>query len=187
MLLDILLLISLVFALIKGYQRGLIVGVFSFVAILVGLAAAIKLSALVADYLGQNVKLSAQWLPVISFVIVFLGVILLVRLGANLLQRTVEMGMLGWINRLGGMLFYAALVLVVFSVLLFYASEMEIIDAGTREHSLTYTWVQPWAPAIVGSFGDVIPFFKNMFADLKEFFGGVAENLSTHTSGPAGN
>lgn len=178
MLLDILLLIFLVFALVKGYQRGLIVGVFSFVAILIGLAAAIKLSALVADYLGENVKMSAQWLPVLSFVIVFLGVVLLVRLGANVLQRTVEMGMLGWVNRLGGMLFYAALVLVVYSVLLFYATEMELVTPEARENSLTYAWVEPWAPRVVGSFGEVVPFFKNMFADLKDFFGGVANELS---------
>ena len=96
MFLDILLLIFLIFAVIRGYQRGLIVGVFSFVAIVIGLAAAIKLSAVVADYLGENVKLSAQWLPVVSFVLVFLLVVVLIRLGANMLQRTVEWSMLGW-------------------------------------------------------------------------------------------
>lgn len=182
MLLDILLLLFLVFAFIKGYQRGLIVGVFSFIAILVGLAAAIKLSALVAGYLGENVKIAAQWLPVLSFIIVFLGFVLLVRLGANVLQRTVEFGMLGWLNRLGGMLFYAALVLVVYSVLLFYATQLELITPETQENSLTYAWVEPWAPRVVGGFGEVIPFFNNMFTDLKEFFGGVAENLSTPAS-----
>ncbi|MCR6719352.1 MAG: CvpA family protein [Chitinophagaceae bacterium] len=179
MLLDILLLLFLVFAFIKGYQRGLIVGVFSFVAILVALAAAIKLSALVADYLGENVKISAQWLPVISFIIVFLAAVLLVRLGANILQRTIELGMLGWVNKLGGMIFYAALVLVVYSVLLFYATQLELITPETQEKSLTYAFVEPWAPRVVGSFGSVIPFFSDMFTDLKEFFGGVAENLST--------
>ena len=177
MFLDILLLIALVFALIKGFRRGLIVGVFSFIAILVGLAAAIKLSALVAGWLGENVKLSAQWIPVVSFARVFIVVVLLVRLGANLIQRTVELGMMGWLNRIGGMAFYVAIVLIVFSVLLFYATELELIMPATQEKSLTYNWVAPWGPKVVGSFGEVLPFFKNMFAQLSSFFGDVADKV----------
>ena len=45
MILDLLLIVILIVAIIKGYQRGLIVGIFSFIAVIIGLAAAIKLSA----------------------------------------------------------------------------------------------------------------------------------------------
>lgn len=181
MFLDVLLVLFLVFACIKGYQRGLIIGVFSFIAILVGLAAAIKLSAVVAEYLGENVKLSAQWLPVVSFVLVFILVVILVRLGANLLQRTVEWGMLGWVNRLGGMLFYSALVLVVYSVLLFYSSELGLLKPETKEASVTYAWVEPWAPRVMNSMGTVVPVFRDMFAQLSDFFGSVADKLTSTT------
>src|SRR6266496_597419 len=119
MILDIIFLIILILAAFKGYRRGLIVGIFSFIAIIVGLAAAIKLSVTVAGYIGKTVKVSDQWLPVISFVVVFLIVVLLVRLGANFIQRTAEVAMLGWINRLGGIIFYLALYIAVFSVILF--------------------------------------------------------------------
>ena len=57
MLLDIILLVLLILAVIKGYQRGLIVGVFSLIAIIVGLAAASKLSTVVAEYIGKAVKI----------------------------------------------------------------------------------------------------------------------------------
>ena len=179
MFLDILLLIFLIFAVIRGYQRGLIVGVFSFVAIVIGLAAAIKLSAVVADYLGENVKLSAQWLPVVSFVLVFLLVVVLIRLGANMLQRTVEWSMLGWVNRLGGIVFYSAIVLLVYSVLLFYASHLQLIKPETQEASSTYAWVAPWGPRVLGGIGEAVPFFRDMFAQLTDFFGGVANKLAS--------
>ena len=45
----------MVLALIKGYRRGFIVAVFSLIAIIVGLAAAIKLSTVVAGRIGQAV------------------------------------------------------------------------------------------------------------------------------------
>ncbi|MFN4314569.1 MAG: CvpA family protein [Chitinophagaceae bacterium] len=179
MFLDIVLILLLIFACIKGFERGLIVALFSFIAILVGLAAAIKLSALVAEYLGDNVKISAQWLPVVSFVLVFILVIVLVRLGANLIQRTVEWSMLGWVNRLGGMLFYCAIVLLVYSVALFYTTELGLIKTETREASLTYAWVEPWGPRVMNGVGNVVPVFRDMFAQLSDFFGGVAEKLSS--------
>ena len=56
MIIDIIFVILIVLALLQGYRRGLIVAVFSLISIIVGLAAAIKLSAVVANYLGHDSK-----------------------------------------------------------------------------------------------------------------------------------
>ena len=175
MLIDLILVILLILAAIRGYRRGLIVGVFSFIAIIIGLAAAIKLSAVVANYVGASVKISDQWLPVISFAIVFIIVVLLIRWGANLIQRTVEITMLGWVNRLGGVVFYAAIYIIVFSVLLFYAGQIHLIQPATIEKSATYAYLQPWGPRVINSFAAIIPFFRDMFAELTGFFDGIAQ------------
>ncbi|MEO7923284.1 MAG: CvpA family protein [Chitinophagaceae bacterium] len=177
MILDIIFAVILILAVIKGYQRGLIVGLFSLVSVIIGLAAAIKLSAVVAGYIGKAVKISDEWLPVISFAVVFLLVILLVRLGANAIERTIEVAMLGWINKLGGIILYLILYTVVFSVLLFYAEQMKLIRAETISSSVTYTYIQPWGPRAINWFGTVIPFFRDMFEELQQFFGGVAKEI----------
>jgi membrane protein required for colicin V production len=183
MFLDIVLLIILVFAIIKGYQRGLIVGVFSFIAIIIGLAAALKLSALAAGYIGNSVNLPGAWLPVISFAVVFIIVVLLVRLGANMIQRTVEFSMLGWVNRLGGIIFYLAIFVVVYSIVLFYADQVHLINDDAKQKSVSYTYVQPWGPGIINSMGSVVPFFKGMFSELQNFFDGVAQKIPEATTG----
>ena len=87
MILDLIFVVILVLAIYKGYQRGLIVGIFSLLAIIIGLAAAMKLSTVVAGYIGKAVKVSDEWLPVISFAAVFIIIVLLVRLGANMLYN----------------------------------------------------------------------------------------------------
>jgi membrane protein required for colicin V production len=178
MLPDIVLVVILILAIIKGYQRGLIVGVFSFIAIIIGLAAAIKLSTVVAAYIGKAIKISDTWLPVISFTVVFIIVILLVRLGANMLQKTVEVALLGWVNRLGGILFYVAIYLIVYSVILFYAEQVKLIQPDTIQKSVTYTFIQPWGPKVINGFASVIPVFKDMFIELQSFFDGVAKKMS---------
>jgi membrane protein required for colicin V production len=178
MIIDLVLTVILILALMKGYQQGLILGLFSFIAIVIGLAAAIKLSAVVADYIGKAVKVSDEWLPVISFAVVFIIVVLLVRWGANAIQRTVEVVMLGWVNRLGGMVFYTAIYITVFSVILFYAEKIELVKPETKNKSVTYSYIQPLGPKAINGFGTVVPLFKDMFADLEDFFGGVSEKIS---------
>src|SRR6185503_11228595 len=180
MILDIIVAIILILAIIKGYQRGLIVGVFSLLAIIIGLAAAIKLSAVVAGYIGKAVKLSDQWLPVLSFAVVFLVVLLLVRLGAKAIQRTVEIGMMGWINRLGGIIFYIAIYIAIFSIVLFYAEQMNLLQPETKQKSVTYSYIYPLGPKTINAIGSIIPIFKNMFGQLQEFFGGVSQKITMH-------
>lgn len=179
MLIDLIFVVLIVFAVVKGFQRGLIVGLFSLIAVIIGLAAAMKLSVVMAHYLGKAVNLSDEWLPVISFAVVFILVILLIRLGAKAIEKTVEFAMMGWLNKLGGILLFTALYITIFSVLLFYAEQLKLVQADTIDKSITYSFIQPWGPKAIDGIGSIIPIFKDMFKELKQFFGGVATNIST--------
>ena len=166
-------------AIIKGWRRGLIVAVFSIIAFIAGIAAAMKLSVLVADYLKDSVNVSKQWLPVLSFALVFILVVLLVRLGANLIERTVEMALLGWVNKLGGILLYVTLYTFMYSVMLFYAQQLQLVKETTIANSVTWPWLQPVGPWVIDGLGSLIPLFKDMFARLQEFFAGMAPAPTT--------
>ena len=177
-MIDIVFAVLIVIAIVKGYQKGLIIALFSIIAFIVGIAAAVKLSAAVAVYLQDNLSVSAKWLPIISFAVVFILVVLLIRLGANLIQKTVELALLGWVNRLGGILLYIAIYLIVYSVITFYAEQLRLIQSQTIQKSATYAFIQPWGPRVINGFASIIPVFKDMFADLQSFFGGVAGKIS---------
>src|SRR5689334_14494602 len=124
MIIDAAFIILIILASIKGLRKGLIIAVFSIIAFVAGLAAAMKLSAVVAARLSDSMSPSFKWLPLLSFLIVFLAVALLVRLGGKLIQKSFETLMLGWVNRIGGMLLYIALYTFIFSVFLFYAVQL---------------------------------------------------------------
>jgi membrane protein required for colicin V production len=178
MSIDVIFAVLMVFAIVQGYRRGLIVALFSFLAVMIGLAAAMKLSAAVAKHLGDAVKISDKWLPVLSFILVFIVVIILIRLGVKALQRITKAVMLGWINRLAGIVLYVAIYTTVFSILLFYAVQIKLVKPETVQASVTYPFIQPWGPKAIDSLGAVIPFFKDMFTELEQFFGGVSEKIS---------
>lgn len=177
MIIDIVLAVFLIFAVIKGLRQGLIVALFSIIGFIIGLAAAIKLSTVVAGYIGQAVNISDKWLPVVSFAVVFLVVVLLIRLGAKAIEKTVEMAMLGWVNKLGGVLLFAALYVLIFSVLIFYTDQLGFLTEETKKESVTYSYIQPWGPEVMNTLGKIIPVFKDMFKELEEFFDGVSRRV----------
>ncbi len=176
MLIDLLFGVILVLAIFKGYKRGLVVGLFSLVAVIIGLAAAMKLSAVAAVYIGKAVNVSAAWMPVVSFIVVFILVVLLIRLGANAIEKTIEIAMLGWLNKIGGIVLYAVIYTIVFSVLLFYAEQVKLLQPATIEKSVTYSFIQPWGPRVINGIGSVIPVFKDLFGQLEQFFDGIAKD-----------
>ena len=170
MLIDIIALFLLAMALFKGLSKGLVVAVFSFLAYLIGLAAAIKLSALMADFIGTSVAVSQRWLPFITFFVVFAIVVLLVRLGAKAIEGAARMMMLGWLNRLGGALFFILIYYFIYSILLFYATQLHLLTEETIAASATYEWIAPLAPKAIETLGHILPFFRNMFSELLQFF-----------------
>ncbi len=178
MLIDFTFAILLVIACVKGYRRGLIVALFSIIAFIIGLAAALKLSTLVAGWLKDSISVSAQWLPFISFAVVFFVVVLLVNWGGKLIEKTFQAVMLGWANRIGGIILYVALYSIIFSIFLFYAEKIHLIQPSTFQSSQTWPFVQPWGPKVIDGFGTVIPIFKDMFAELENFFAALPAKLS---------
>jgi membrane protein required for colicin V production len=170
MFIDFIAIALIILALINGFRKGLVVAVFSLLAFIIGLAAALKLSAVMANYLGTNTNISKRWLPVLAFIIIFFIVVFLVRLGAKAIEGGLRMAMLGWLNKLGGIAFYLLLYFFIFSVILFYASQLHIIKPETTQMSSTYPIIYPIAPVVMDALGSILPFFKNMFGQLEIFF-----------------
>ncbi|HWH63930.1 MAG TPA: CvpA family protein [Ginsengibacter sp.] len=175
MLIDITFILVMILAIFKGLSKGFIVGIFSLLAFIIGLAAALKLSAVVASYLNRNVISATKWLPVISFLLVFIVVILLVGLGARLVKKTIDFAMLGWLDRLGGIVLYIIIYIIIFSVILFFAEKVLLLKANVIGSSLVYKYVSSWGPVVIDNLGKIIPFFKDMFLELENFFEGLAQ------------
>ena len=173
MLIDFIALGLLLLAVWKGVSKGLIVALFSLLAFIIGLAAALKLSTFVAGWMGTATNITGRWLPVLSFFFVFVLVALLVRLGAKMLEGVTHMAMLGWANRVGGIIFYIIIYFFIFSILLFYAQSVSIIKPELAQSSVAFRIIAPLAPAIMDGIGAVIPFFRNMFEELLQFFENV--------------
>jgi membrane protein required for colicin V production len=177
MMIDIVFLVLMLIAAIKGLTRGLIIAIFSLLACFIGLAAAIKLSAITASHLKDTLHVSAKWLPILAFILVFICVVLLVRWCANLIQAAVDFAWMGWLNKLGGVILYAILFTAAYSIFLFYGSASGILSKHAIDSSTVYHYIEPWGPAAINGLAKVIPIFKDMFSSLKDFFAHIAKQI----------
>lgn len=175
MIIDVAFILVMIVAIFKGLSKGFVVGIFSLLAFIIGLAAALKLSAVVAAYLSKNVTSATKWLPFISFLLVFIVVILLVSLGARLIKKTIDLAMLGWVDRIGGMILFIIIYTIIFSVILFFAEKILVLKPNMIESSVVYKYVSPWGPKVINNLGKIIPFFNDMFQQLESFFGNLVQ------------
>jgi membrane protein required for colicin V production len=174
MFIDIVFVILIALACYKGYSKGFIVALFSILGFIVGLAAALKLSTTVAAKIAEHTDLG-KWLPALSFLLVFIATAFVVNIIGKLIQKTFETVMLGWANRIAGILLYATLYSIIISIFIFYAVQLHFIKVETTNASLIYPYLQPIGPKVIEGFGAIIPWFKNMFAELEQFFGTFAK------------
>ncbi|TDH23248.1 CvpA family protein [Segetibacter sp. 3557_3] len=171
MIVDIIFLCLMVIAVFKGFTKGLIVAVFSLISLLIGLAAALRLSAIFAAYLQEHTSLTGKWLPFLAFIIIFIAVALVVRMLAKMLKGAVSLAMLGWVDTIGGILLYALLYTFIYSVVLFFGTQLNVIGPKMQSESTTYSYIVPWGPRVISTMGVIMPWFKNVFEDLQLFFG----------------
>ena len=139
--LDIIIAILLILFAIGGFRNGIIREAFSLVAFAVGIYGAMKLSDMVGKWLGNIINVSQEWMSVISFIIVFIALAFLVNWLGGLLAKLIESLNLGFVDKLGGIVFGALkgfLLVGVCILLLDFFGLKDVINQETRDKSVLY-------------------------------------------------
>ena len=163
---DIVICIPLVWGLYKGFTKGLIIEAASLVAFGLGVWGGIHFSDFVATKIKHWFHWQSPYLPIVSFAITFLGIIIIVYFIARLVQKMAKGMALGGINKILGAVFGALKFAMVISVVIFIMNALEksypLISFKTKEESLLYKPLGMIAPTIIPSLnnskiGDMIP------------------------------
>jgi membrane protein required for colicin V production len=121
MIFDIIFLALFALAAFKGYSKGFILQITSLAALILGIYGAIKLSSYVSGFLIDKFHLNADIVPIASFTLLFVAIVILINLLGRLLEKMADLSALGFFNRLLGALFNMvkyALIISVFLVIL---------------------------------------------------------------------
>lgn len=181
--LDIIIAIILILFAIGGLRNGIIREAFSLVAFLGGIYGAIRLSDWAGGWLGKLINVSPEWMSVISFIIVFIALALLINWLGGLLAGLVESLNLGFIDKIGGVVFGIAkgfLLVGVLILLLDFFGIKDVLNEKTREGSKLYktsekvaTWIYEnkdgWIKTIDKEYEKIEHQFKKSSDKVEDF------------------
>jgi membrane protein required for colicin V production len=150
---DIIICIPLAWGLYKGFMKGFIIEVATLVSLLGAIWVAVNFSDLITHFIHDKLRWKSPYVPVISFVILFIGVLAGVYALAKLVERSIDAASLGPINKILGALFGAFKFALILSVIFFMIDVLEnsypFISSGTKSKSLLYKPVAAIAPIVI--------------------------------------
>ncbi len=162
MVLDCILLILGIIAFIRGWKKGLLWAVCSFVAVLLGVIIALKLSSELSEYLFVQQLVTSKYTMLISFVILFLGTIFLFRMLVKFAEGILDKLFLGWVNNILGALLYTFFVVFIISTFCWLANQIHLLKPAMKTESKSYTYIEPIAPKTIALISTYLPFCKDM-------------------------
>ena len=166
MVIDILLLILLALAVYKGWTKGFIMAIFVFVSYFVALALAFHFSGTVEGYINTHSSSDSKWFSFLSFVLVMIAGIIAVRLVGKVIEKSAELLMLGFFNRLMGIVVMAFIYATFFAVILVYCSRFGLLGDGQAD-SKSFSYLIRYGQWLVSQFSEWLPALKNLFNDIK--------------------
>lgn len=150
--LDIIFLVPMLYALYRGFKKGLIHMISSLLALVLGIVGAIKFRPVFASALDSVFSISPEYVNVIAFAVAFVSIVIVVHLVAFLVEKLVKAVALSFVNRVLGMAFGLLVTAFVLSMILWPINEVnkekQIIKPERIEKSLLYKPLSAFAPAI---------------------------------------
>ncbi len=167
--LDAVIIIPLAWGAYKGFQRGFIIEVALLMALLLGLMGGLKFADKAAVFLSSKFEINSQVLPFVSFLAVFIAIIILVVLFGKLLETVVSMTGLGIVNKIaGGMLGITKWVLAISTFLFLFGpvdSKYNLLSSERKESSMLYQPVKSFSEFVIPAVSEL----KEKYRDRIQF------------------
>ena len=160
-ILDIVLLVCLIPAVIQGLRKGFIAQVVAIISLVLGGWLAYRFSSAVTEWLGQWISASGPALNIIAFILIFAIVVTLLFLLGKILEASIKIILLGWLNKLLGLVFSLfKYVLVIGLLIILFDSingKFSLVSDEFLDSSFLYSGIRSisWS---------VFPYLKSVFA-----------------------
>jgi len=162
---DIIILIFLVIAAIKGFSQGFIIGLASLAGLVLGIIFSLKYAGSLAIHLQQMFGSNSQILFFASYLICFLIIVIFVHFVGKSLEKVIEIAALGFLNRLAGVVFGVIKTLFVFSAIIYLLKiadpHSRLIKPEAKQESYIYQPLEWLLPS-------TLPFLKSQLERIKD-------------------
>jgi membrane protein required for colicin V production len=151
---DLILIIILVAGAIHGFVKGFFVEFASVAAIVLGVLCAMMFTDYFKVWLSGFVSWQPATVKAVSFFIIFISVLIVVHLIANVLEKFVRAIALGILSRIGGAVFGVIKTAFILSFLMYIVARIEsydvtVIPKEPKKSSRMYVPIEKLAPNLL--------------------------------------
>lgn len=147
---DIVVVIALIYAVIRGYLNGFILELASLMALVFGILGAILISSWTETLLKR--WWNWEYIGIIAFLITFISILIGASILARSLSDKVNQSAVHFLNRVAGSLFAvfktAFILSIIVAFLQFFDWEEQIIPPSQKRQSKLYTPLKELAPSV---------------------------------------
>jgi Uncharacterized membrane protein, required for colicin V production len=157
---DIVIICCFLPALYFGIKNGLVRQLVAFAVIYFGITLSLKFAAPASEWVVEHVHLTEFWAKAVSFILIFFVVALVLSLLGKLVEKIIQISLLGWLNKLLGVVTTICLFALAISVLVYLVDSannlLEFIPKEKIEESRFY-------PMLLDLAKEIFPRFKEFF------------------------
>ena len=161
---DIVLAIILTLGAYLGYKRGFLMELFFLLAIVLGIFVGFKLMGQGMEVLQREFNADKKFLPYLSFIIIFILVMVLTIFFGRRIKNSLDDTFLGKVDSVAGAVLGITKYAFCLSVILWLANSLRIkLPDSWTSGSYIYPFTAKVAEQASGFLGSFIPFFKEIF------------------------
>jgi membrane protein required for colicin V production len=166
---DIVLAGLLIFAAFKGFRKGFVMEVISTLALIIAIFVGFKLLHEGMDLLRENFEISSNFLPYLSFVLLFVATILLMNFMGSALKKVIHMTLLGGVDRIAGGLFCVLKWTFGISVLIWIFNYFQLNPLENYvDNAVIYPFVVSVAPEVISFLVGILPLDADFFVNQEK-------------------
>ena len=162
---DFVILILLLAGAYRGYQKGLLMAVVSFVALIAGLIGAVAWTPWLMTHFSERSDLSPEILSVLAFLAIFIGIIIAFNIAGRLVKMILDLTPIGAIDGLGGALLGMLKWSLGVSIILWIMDKAQL-GLPADEQSALLANVREVAPYVFEQLKAWSPYFDELLANI---------------------
>lgn len=173
MIIDILCIGSMAIGFWMGYSRGIIKTVFGVLSLFFGLLVALKFAPVTTNLLERLFGGESVLIFLMGFVLTFVAIMLLVRVLAKGLEKLMTTIKLNFINKFAGGALFSMVMVILFSILVWFFDRGGLIEQSTKNASISYPTLVQLPAASQSMLEKVKPIFKEFWEDTERMLDGI--------------
>lgn len=168
---DLIILIPLLWGAYKGFTKGLLMELTMLLSFILAVATGFYLMHEVMIFLKEYFDIGKTFLPLVSFMLIFIGVVLLVNLLGRLTKKLMDFTPLGNVDDLAGALLGILKWSFALSIVIWLMNNAGIhLPREYTEDTVIYPVLQAYGPKMIEYSSAILPYAKELLTQISSLF-----------------